>query len=148
MKATFLKLPIHHRQKIKVHLHQLLAQLCEEGAEVTAPKPLALWETSAGSLSGLLAAVDDDEQQAELAWRTALRGAVPEEGTNQGPKPPMARGDKSSHTDQQQRPAAHLEAGRQKMGLRPKDAEAWAGTTANPLRGGGKLSGSGRRQNQ
>ncbi len=54
-------------------------------------------------------------------------------------------GDKSSYTDKQKRQAAHIEAGYEKKGLRPKTAQARAWATVNKLTGGGKKSGSGRK---
>ncbi len=58
----------------------------------------------------------------------------------------MPQGDKSSYTDKQKRQAAHIEAGYEKRGLSTKTAEARAWATVNKLSGGGKRSGSGRKQ--
>jgi len=58
----------------------------------------------------------------------------------------MPQGDKSSYTDKQERQAAHIEAGYEKQGLSTKTAEARAWATVNKLSGGGKKSGSGRKQ--
>ena len=57
----------------------------------------------------------------------------------------MPQGDKSSYTDKQKRQAAHIEAGYQKNGLATKNAEARAWATVNKLTGGGRKSGSGRK---
>ena len=57
----------------------------------------------------------------------------------------MPRGDKSSYTDKQKRQAEHIEAGYEKKGLSMKTAEARAWATVNKLTGGGKKSGSGRK---
>ncbi len=58
----------------------------------------------------------------------------------------MPQGDKSSYTDKQKRQAAHIEAGYEARGLRPKTAQARAWATVNKLDGGGKKSGSGRKK--
>jgi len=58
----------------------------------------------------------------------------------------MPQGDKSSYTDKQKRQANHIEAGYEKKGLSAKTAEARAWATVNKLSGGGKKSGSGRKQ--
>jgi plasmid stabilization system protein ParE len=57
----------------------------------------------------------------------------------------MPQGDKSSYTDKQKRQAEHIEAGYEKKGLSMKTAEARAWATVNKLTGGGKKSGSGRK---
>ena len=46
----------------------------------------------------------------------------------------MPQGDKSSYTDKQIRQAAHIEAGYEKKGVSPKNAEAraWATSTNFP----------------
>jgi hypothetical protein len=59
----------------------------------------------------------------------------------------MPQGDKSSYTDKQKRQAEHIEGGYDKKGLSTKTAEARALATVNKLTGGGKKSGSGRKQN-
>ena len=58
----------------------------------------------------------------------------------------MPQGDKSSYTDKQKRQAEHIEAGYEKKGARMKTAEARAWVTVNKLSGGGRKSGSGRKQ--
>jgi hypothetical protein len=60
----------------------------------------------------------------------------------------MSQGDKSSYTGKQKRQAAHIEAGYEKRGVGPKSAEARAWATVNKLSGGGKKSGSGRKNHQ
>jgi hypothetical protein len=57
----------------------------------------------------------------------------------------MPQGDKSSHTDKQKRQAAQIEAGYEQRGASVKTAEARAWDTVNKLSGGGKKSGSGRK---
>ena len=57
----------------------------------------------------------------------------------------MPQGEKSSYTDKQKRQAAHIEAGYEKTGIGLKTAEARAWATVNKRTGGGKKSGSGRK---
>jgi len=59
----------------------------------------------------------------------------------------MPQGDKSSYTDKQKRQAGHIEAGYKKKGLSTKTEKARAWATVNKLTGGGKKSGSGRKEN-
>ena len=60
----------------------------------------------------------------------------------------MPQGDKSSYTDKQKRQATYIEAGYEKMGVSPKTAGAQAWATVNKLSGGGKRSGSGRKNHK
>ena len=60
-------------------------------------------------------------------------------------EPPMPQGDKSSYTDKQKRQAEHIEIGYEEKGLSAKTAAARAWATVNKLSGGGKKSGSGRK---
>ena len=62
--------PIHHTQKIKVQMRQLIEHLREDVGKVTEPKAQALFETSAEVLTGLVKAFDDYEKKNEVAWRT------------------------------------------------------------------------------
>ena len=57
----------------------------------------------------------------------------------------MPQGEKSSYTDKQKRQASHIEAGYEQRGVGVKTAEARAWATVNKLTGGGKKSGSGRK---
>ena len=57
----------------------------------------------------------------------------------------MPRGDKSSYTDKQKRKADHIEESYEKRGLSKKEAERRAWATVNSQDGGGKKSGSGRK---
>ena len=57
----------------------------------------------------------------------------------------MPRGDKDAYTDKQKRKAEHIEEGYKKDGLSTDEAEARAWATVNKQDGGGKLSGSGRK---
>jgi plasmid stabilization system protein ParE len=56
----------------------------------------------------------------------------------------MPRGDKSAHTDKQQRQAEHIEEGYESRGVPEAEAERRAWATVNKMTGGGKKSGSGR----
>jgi hypothetical protein len=56
----------------------------------------------------------------------------------------VPRGSKASYTNKQKREAAHIEAGYERRGIRPKEAKRRAWATVNKMTGGGKKSGSGR----
>jgi hypothetical protein len=62
--------PIHHTQKLKTQMRQLIDHLREDVGKVTEPKAQALFETSAEVLIGLVKAFDDYEKKTEAAWRT------------------------------------------------------------------------------
>src|SRR3990167_5809432 len=55
----------------------------------------------------------------------------------------MPRGDKSEHTDKQDRKADHIAQGYEKRGVAHEEAERRAWATVNKESGGGKKSGSG-----
>ena len=57
----------------------------------------------------------------------------------------MPRGDKSAYTDKQKRQAEHIEESERKQGRSEEDAERIAWATVNKQDGGGKKSGSGRK---
>ncbi|GBR08967.1 hypothetical protein [Gluconobacter frateurii] len=57
----------------------------------------------------------------------------------------MPRGDKSAYTDKQKRQAQHIEESYEERGVREKEAERRAWATVNKESGGGKKSGSGRK---
>lgn len=57
----------------------------------------------------------------------------------------MSQGDKSSYTDKQKRKAEHIESSERDKGRSSKDAERIAWATVNKQDGGGKQSGSGRK---
>jgi len=57
----------------------------------------------------------------------------------------MPRGDKSSYSDKQKRQVAHIEENYVKHGISPKEAERRAWATENKISGGGRKSGSGRK---
>jgi plasmid stabilization system protein ParE len=57
----------------------------------------------------------------------------------------MPLGEKSAYTDKQKREAKHIEAGYEKRGISTKEAEHRAWATVNKKDGGGKKSGSARK---
>jgi hypothetical protein len=69
--------PIHHTQKIKAQMHQLINHLREDIGKVTEPKVQALFETSAEVLTGLAKAFDDYEKKNETAWQTEPAASRP-----------------------------------------------------------------------
>ena len=79
MKTTPENNPIHHSQKIKAQLRQLVAHLREDVGKVTEPKIQALFETSAKVLTGLVKAFGDYEKKREEAWRAKPRTSRPNE---------------------------------------------------------------------
>jgi hypothetical protein len=62
---------VHHTQKIKAQMRQIIDHLREDVGKVTEPKAQALFETSAEVLTGLVKAFDDYEKKSEEAWRTS-----------------------------------------------------------------------------
>ncbi len=79
MKTTSENNPIHHTQKIKAQLRQLVAHLREDVGKVTEPKVQALFETSAEVLNGLVKAFGDYGKKREEAWRAKPRTSRPKE---------------------------------------------------------------------
>ena len=73
--------PIHHTQKIKAQMRQLIEHLREDVGKVTEPKAQALFETSAEVLTGLVKAFDDYEKKSEKAWRTEPMASRPKKRT-------------------------------------------------------------------
>ena len=69
--------PVHHTQKIKAQMRQLIDHLREDVGKVTEPKARALFETSAEVLTGLVKAFDDYEKKSEQAWRTEPMASRP-----------------------------------------------------------------------
>jgi hypothetical protein len=57
----------------------------------------------------------------------------------------MPRGEKSKYTDKQKRQAEHIESSYKKKGVSEETAEKRAWATVNKQDGGGKKSGSGRK---
>ena len=73
--------PVHHTQKIKAQMRELIDHLREDVGKFTEPKAQALFETSAEVLTGLVKAFDDYEKKSEDAWRTEPIASLPKEGT-------------------------------------------------------------------
>jgi hypothetical protein len=69
--------PIHHTQKIKAQMRQLIDHLREDVRKITEPKAQALFETSAEVLTGLVKAFGDYEKKSEAAWRTEPKSSTP-----------------------------------------------------------------------
>jgi hypothetical protein len=81
MKSASGNNPIHHTQKIKAQMHQLIEHLRADVGKVTEPKAQALFETTAEVLTGLVKAFDDYEKKGEAAWRTEPLASCPMEIT-------------------------------------------------------------------
>ena len=81
MKPSSENNPVHHTQKIKAQMIQIIDHLREDVGKVTEPKVQALFETSAEVLTGLVKAFDDYENKNEVAWRTKPVASCPKEGT-------------------------------------------------------------------
>jgi hypothetical protein len=81
MKLSSKNNPIHHTQKIKARMCQLVEHLREDVEKFTEPKAQALFETSAEVLVGLVKAFDDYEKKSEAAWRTEPTASRPKERT-------------------------------------------------------------------
>ena len=70
MKPSSKNNPVHHTQKIKARMRQLIDHLRGDVGKVMEPKAQALFETSAEVLTGLVKAFDDYEKKSEEAWRS------------------------------------------------------------------------------
>jgi hypothetical protein len=81
MKLSSENNPIHHTQRIKARMGQLIEHLREDVGKITEPKAQALFETSAEVLTGLVKAFNDYEKKSEEAWRTEPKAPRPKEGT-------------------------------------------------------------------
>jgi hypothetical protein len=81
MKLSSKNNPIHHTQKIKARMHQLIEHLREDVGRIAEPKAQALFETSAEVLTGLVKAFNDYEKKSEAAWRTEPKASRPKERT-------------------------------------------------------------------
>jgi hypothetical protein len=81
MKLSSKNNPIHHTQKIKARMGQLIEHLREDVGKITEPKTMALFETSAEVLTGLVKAFNDYEKKNEAAWRTEPTASRPKERT-------------------------------------------------------------------
>ena len=71
--------PIRHTQKIKARMRDLIEHLREDVGKITEPKAMALFETSAEVLTGLVKAFNDYEEKTEAAWRTEPTASRPKE---------------------------------------------------------------------
>lgn len=60
----------------------------------------------------------------------------------------MPQGDKSAYTEKQKRKAQHIEESYEERGLSHEEAEKRAWATVNKQDGGGKKSGSGRKNSK
>ena len=81
MKLSSENNPIHHTQRIKARMGQLIEHLREDVGKITEPKAQALFETSAEVLTGLVKAFNDYEKKSEAAWRTVPTASRPKERT-------------------------------------------------------------------
>jgi predicted house-cleaning noncanonical NTP pyrophosphatase (MazG superfamily) len=81
MKLSSNNNPIHHTQKMKARMSQLIEHLREDVGKITEPKAMALFETSAEVLTGLIKAFNDYEKKSEAAWRTEPKASHPKERT-------------------------------------------------------------------
>ena len=81
MKLSSKNNPIHHTQKIKARMRQLIEHLREDVGKITEPKAQALFETSAEVLTGLVKAFEDYEKKSEAAWQTEPKAVRPQERT-------------------------------------------------------------------
>ena len=81
MKSSSKNNTVHHTQKIKARMRQLIEHLREDVGKVTEPKAQALFETSAEVLTGLVKAFDDYKKKSEAAWRTQSLASRPKERT-------------------------------------------------------------------
>jgi len=70
MNTTSKNNTLHHTQKLKAQMGELIVHLRADVGKVTEPKAQALFETSAEVLTGLVKAFDDYEKKNEEAWRT------------------------------------------------------------------------------
>ena len=70
MKQSSMNTSIHHTQRLKVQMQELISHLRNDIGEVMEPKAQALFETSAEVLTGLVKAFTDYENQSEKAWQT------------------------------------------------------------------------------
>ena len=71
--------PIHHTQKLKTQMRQLIDHLREDVGKVTEPKAQALFETSAEVLTGLVKAFDDYEKKLKRRGELEPITAFPKE---------------------------------------------------------------------
>ena len=86
MKPSSKTNPIHHTQRIKTQMRQLIDHLRKDVDKVAEPKAQALFETSAEVLTGLVKAFDDYEKGSEAAWRTEPMMSRPKESPSHAPR--------------------------------------------------------------
>ncbi len=67
--------PLHHTEKLKAQMRQLIGHLRADVGKITEPKAQALFETTAEVLTGLVNDFDDYERQQEAAGRSAAPGS-------------------------------------------------------------------------
>jgi hypothetical protein len=79
MKTSSASNPVHHTQKIKVRMRQLIEHLRKDVGKITEAKAQALFETSAEVLTGLVKAFEDYEKKSEEAWRSRPKASRPKE---------------------------------------------------------------------
>lgn len=60
---------LHHTQKLKDQMRELIAHLRADVEKITEPQAKAMFETSAEVVTGLVKAFDDYEQKTEAAWK-------------------------------------------------------------------------------
>ncbi len=70
--------PIHHTQKLKTQMRELIDHLRADIEKVSDAKARALFETSAEVITGLVKAFDDFEQKNESPWQAEPTAAHPE----------------------------------------------------------------------
>ncbi|TCU30451.1 hypothetical protein EV130_10122 [Rhizobium azibense] len=61
--------PLHHTQKMKTRLDEMIGHLREDVEKVDEPQFKAMFETAAEVLEGLKTAFAHYEQRSEKAWR-------------------------------------------------------------------------------
>ena len=69
MKTTSGNDSLHHTQKLKGMMHELIDHLRADVDRVSDPKARAMFETSAEVVIGLVKAFDDFERKDEPAWK-------------------------------------------------------------------------------
>jgi len=69
---------VHHTQKLKGQLRDMVDHLRADVDQVSDPRARSMFETSAEVLAGLVKAFDDYENQDEAAWSDAWEsGSAP-----------------------------------------------------------------------
>jgi hypothetical protein len=60
---------LHHTQKLKGQMRELIEHLRADVEKIKEPKAKAMFETTAEVVGGLVKAFDDYEQKTEAAWK-------------------------------------------------------------------------------